>query len=159
MRIMAAMGHYLQCVASGTFCALCYEGKRGRAAHQGHFGWREPRRRHRCMGIVRRSVTPSGGASSSPTLPLVGSYWAGLPDLVSFLRDLSWPDGSTRTTGTLMLMAEGGCWKCWLHDREAAMGCFVAGQTLEECLQAASDAVGREGADWRPDRKGGTRRS
>jgi hypothetical protein len=110
------------------------------------------------MPIARRSQGLSGAASRPlPALPK-GSLWAGLPDLVSFLSDTTWPDGSGRSTGTLMFMVEGGVWKCWLHDREASMGCFVSGQSPEDCLRAAEKAVGLEGGDWRPDRKPGQKR-
>jgi hypothetical protein len=68
-----------------------------------------------------------------------------------------WPDGAERTTGTLMLFTEDGRWKAWLHDRDASMGCFVTGRSLEEVLGAAEGAVGEGGGDWRPDKKFGRR--
>jgi hypothetical protein len=110
------------------------------------------------MPISRRSQADSGGVSKPPPELPKGSFWATLPDLVSFLSLCVWEDGSSRTPGTLMLMVEGGAWKCWLHDRDAGMGCFVTGQSPEACLKAADKAVGLDGGDWRPDKKPGTRR-
>jgi hypothetical protein len=111
------------------------------------------------MSIARRSPGPSGPNSAAPlTVPEAG-YWVGLPDLVSFLSGLTWPDGSARQSGTIMLMTEVGVWKCWLHDRDAGMGCFVSGKTLDSCLERAEEAVGSSEADWRPDRKPASKRS
>jgi hypothetical protein len=58
-----------------------------------------------------------------------------------------------------MLFSEAGTWKAWLHDRDAAMGCFVTGTTLDGLLEAAEGAVQAGSGDWRPDKKGGGKRA
>ena len=84
-----------------------------------------------------------------------GGYWANLPDVVSFLSLSTWPDGSPRATGTVMLFAEGGSWKAWVHDRDAAMGMFASAGTLLDLMEVVDEAVREGTGDWRPDRKGG----
>lgn len=157
--ILRLVSHYLDCLASGAFCPLCYAGRKGRAVYKGHFGWRAHRKASTCMSIARRSPEPSGGASSGCPGPAMSGLWQAYPDLFDFLTAAHWPDGKSRLTGTLLLFTDAAAWKCWLHDKDAGMGCFVTGESVEKALEAAERAVGSSGGDWRPDRKPPGKRS
>ena len=107
------------------------------------------------MALHRRVQADKSGAPSPLRAERAGGYWTNLPDVVSFLSALTWPDGSPRATGTVMLFAEGGCWKAWVHDRDAAMGMFASAGTLLDLMEVVDEAVREGTGDWRPDRKGG----
>ena len=106
------------------------------------------------MSLSRRSKAAEPGSSSDAPFPEKGA-WASLPDLLAFMCQQHWEDGSSRQTGTMMLFTESGVWKCWLHDRDASQGCFLSSSTLEGVLKKANEIAGGAGGDWRPDRKEG----
>jgi hypothetical protein len=106
------------------------------------------------MAMQRRqagTVTPAEPAVLGNGPGILEMY----PDLTEFLTAVRWPDGTARETGTAMVFVEAGAWKVWLHDRDAHMGCFVSGHSLEGALAAAEGAVAGQSGDWRPDRKKG----
>ena len=152
------MNHFLTCRSSGEFCPLCYAGLKGRAAYKGHYGfrghgsrvWEEPW----YMALQRRKLEAGTGSLVPAPLPSDG-YWGKLSDLCEWLSVSQWEDGSARATGTLMLFAEDGRWKAWLHDRDGSCGAFVSSDGLGSLLQAVNKLVSQPGGDWRPDKKGG----
>src|SRR5580658_3644505 len=89
---------------SSGWCALCYEGLRGRGTHKGHAGPSS------CF-LVKRSASvsylkkPQGSLTGSPTsLPSSPSaFTVAFPALAEFLISCSWEDGSPRVPGTVML--------------------------------------------------------
>jgi hypothetical protein len=149
------MNHSTMWRAGLVDCMLCYAGAKGRRASKGHFGFRGTgssiTRETWYMALQRRSQEARDGVAAASPVPSSG-YWSKLPTLCEWLSALTWEDGSRRLTGTIMVFGEDGRWKAWLHDRDAAMGCFVSSDTLEGALQAAEKAVGSSGGDWRPDK-------
>lgn len=108
------------------------------------------------MALVRRAAGKVG--PQGPAEPLgPGELLAGFPGLAEWLVLGSWPDGTARVTGTVLLFVEDGRWKAWLNDRDGGMGCFVSGRSPEEVLAAAEKAVGLAGGDWRANRQKGRR--
>jgi hypothetical protein len=154
------LDHLLEVCRPGAFCALCYSGRRGRKVYPGHFGFRPgaPRRRSPCMAIHRRSAPAAGGSESALTPRSQGEYWDRLPAVLEFLSASRWPDGASRSTGTVMVFFEAGFWKCWVHDRDAAQGAFLSARTLPELMQEVEEAVATGKGDWRADRKGSGRK-
>jgi hypothetical protein len=104
------------------------------------------------MALQRRQAATKDGPAPVSAAPSTG-YWAKLPTLCEWLSATTWEDGSSRSTGTVMVFAEDGRWKAWVHDRDASMGCFVSSETLDGLWSAVEKAVGASGGDWRPDRK------
>lgn len=76
-----------------------------------------------------------------------------MPSLVAFLSDMTYSDGSTRKTGTLMLMTEDGVWKAWLHERELGVGAFLTGATPDSLMASIDAALGGDKVPWRADKK------
>jgi hypothetical protein len=152
------MNHFLSCRSRGEFCPLCYAGLRGRGAYKGHYGYRGRGSRvteeSRWMALQRRKLERENGTAVPSALPLTG-YWSKVAELCEWLSSTSWEDGSARCTGTMMLMAEDGRWKAWLHDRDGSCSCFVSSESLEGAVAAAAKAVASAGGDWRPDKKTG----
>lgn len=104
------------------------------------------------MALHRRSAPAAGGSGSPSTLSDQGDYWGGLPSLYEFLSVPKWPDGTSRSTGTVMIFFEGGYWKCWVHDRDSYQGAFVSARTLPELLLEVEEAVATGKGDWRADK-------
>lgn len=102
------------------------------------------------MPLIRRERAEEKSGSFQACLD--GPTYKKFAELGAFLSTSKWEDGSARATGTAMLMVEDGLWKCWLHDRDAFCGLFVAGETLDQVLAAADKAAGGAGGGWRPDR-------
>jgi len=104
------------------------------------------------MGLKRNET--SVGAPL-PTLPdgSGGAWEKAYPNVVEFLAMQAWPDGTARSTGTVMLMVEGGRWKCWVHDRDASLGAFVSAADLTALLKSLNTGLESGGLDWRPDNK------
>lgn len=106
------------------------------------------------MALKRNSV--DGGAPQRPLLEGSAGPWEkSFPNVVEFLSSCSWPDGTARSTGTVMLMVESGLWKAWVHDRDASLGAFVSGENLQLLLKRLNEGLESGGLDWRPDRKVG----
>jgi hypothetical protein len=134
-------------------CPFCYEGKRGRAVHAGHFGYRGRSRKvlGPCMAILRRREAASSiEGSSIPTSSagLLSVY----PAVAEFLSLTQWEDGSSRTTGTVMIFVEDACWKIWANDRDAGQGCFLSGSTLTLAMEQLEVALSSGSGDWRAPR-------
>jgi hypothetical protein len=106
------------------------------------------------MALQRRRAEAASGTAVSAPMPLLG-YWLQLADLCEWLSAVAWEDGTSRSTGTVMIFTEDGRWKAWLHDRDGSQGCFVSSSTLEELLAVAAKTVGATGGDWRPDKRVG----
>jgi hypothetical protein len=156
--IREAMSHYLECLRSGEWCPLCYEGKKGRAAHRGHFGFRPHRKVVTCMPLLKRETTSSTPGSTGAAADGSTAFWKRLPDLYAFLSVSSWPDGKSRVPGTVLIFTDGSVWKCCLNDKDQNLVAFVSGPTIEKALEAAEKAVGDPGADWRVSQGKGKRR-
>ena len=77
------------------------------------------------------------------------------PTVVEFLSSCQWPDGSSRVTGTVMLLAEDGRWKAWVHDRDAGEGLFISGATPEGLLEQLEAVLSAGNGEWRKDRPRG----
>ena len=110
------------------------------------------------MSLSRRSG-PTDARGSGGTVPPEAGYWKGLPDLLAFMSVSSWPDGSSRLPGTLIVFAENGAWKACLSDKDASLVCFVTGRTLDELLERCEGIVAGEGGDWRPARSPGRKKA
>lgn len=139
-------------------CLLCYAGRRGRESFPGHCnGGRGVKKERvlRAMGLLKRPVVREAGGLPrvQQDSPLAKSY----PAFFAFLTDTTWDDGSPRETGTAMVMAGDGLVKFWLHDREGSgRSLWVSGETVEDCLAGADDAIATGSGEWRVDRvKGG----
>jgi hypothetical protein len=135
------------------WCPLCYEGERGRATHPGHFGYRGRARRgwKTCMALRRRLDGPTTDGGSCGPLD-GGDLFKSWPSICEFLSMSKWPDGTSRATGTVMLLTEAGSWKVWAHDRERGEGLFCSGPTLAEALESLEKCLSDGRGDWRPDR-------
>lgn len=103
------------------------------------------------MSTVTRAPKP-GANAGLPAAPPDG-WLEFYPGLAEFLTLTKWDDNARRETGTLMLVAEQGRYKLWVHDRDGKRSVWLSGDTVESVTQAAEDVVSGGPADWRPDKR------
>jgi hypothetical protein len=102
---------------------------------------------------LKRAVAESGSPQSLLPDGSGGVWEKQFPNVVEFLSSLRWEDGTARSTGTVMLMVEGGLWKAWVHDRDAGRGAFASAATLAKLLAVVNDGLETGSMDWRPDKR------
>jgi len=134
----------------GSDCPLCYEGKKGRAAHKGHFGYSPSALywRRKWMALKRRQAVTPG---TSSTCSGVGSCDLStlFPTVAEFLSLCVWEDGQQRVTGTLNVSTEGPMWKAALNDRDGGLFVFVSARTLTELLTRLETGLRMDDLEWR----------
>jgi hypothetical protein len=139
-------------------CLLCYEGAKGRKTHRGHFGFSEvPRERVKRLPLHKPSENGSSGSSAS-ALTVAGSWLESFPTLSEFLMCSTWPDGSQRQTGTILLFLEGYLWKLCLKDKNGPRTAFISGPDPTTLFLAADEALSLNRLDWRPDKPSSSRK-
>jgi hypothetical protein len=71
--------------------------------------------------------------------------------LHEFLTQLVWEDGKPRKPGSILLFTDQARWKLLVHDKDARMGAFLTGNTVDGLLQDADDGLSNGSLDWRKD--------
>lgn len=100
------------------------------------------------MGLVKRSGSGSCGGNLG-SLDLGGELPGPVADLVAFITQEQWPDGSERTPGTILLCSGDGLFKVWLCDKDADCSAWVTGSSLYDVLERANAICGGEAHEWR----------
>lgn len=100
-----------------------------------------------------------GAVRLQPNEPAAQDGVVGLrfPATVEWLTVRQWEDGSKRQTGTVMVLAEDGVWKAWLHDRDGARSCWLSAGGLIDLAALIELTLETGEGSWRPDRSGGKR--
>lgn len=107
------------------------------------------------MSLKRRSSSPGSTNSLTASLELceLAVKW---PTMWEFLSLTLWPDGKSRSTGTILFFVEQGRVKANLNDRDAGVSTFVSGTSLSQCLEAVEAGLSDDSLEWR-ERKDGPR--
>lgn len=132
---------------------MCYEGRRGRRFHKGHFGYRKWQKG---LGVEMAQFLhePSKNGTVSgprePTAPgdLLGPY----PAIWEYLSETAWESGKTRETSTLLIFIEDGLVKCCLRDRAAGRTTWSSGEVLEDVLAGLNMVLEKGTAEWRKEK-------
>jgi hypothetical protein len=103
------------------------------------------------MAYTRSAKLPAG-LTGSPQPAEPGEWLKSLPTLASFLCDLTFSDGSSRQTGTMLLFTEDGAWKACLIDRADSVTAFVSAKSPGALLAALEKGLERDSLDWRKKR-------
>jgi hypothetical protein len=141
------------------WCALCYEGARGRRYHKGHCGFVHSSSGRRSSQVFTRYKGPVREASNGAGQPLAHCDWSRrYVTLFAFLTDDRWDDGSEREPGTMLLCSGEGRVRIWLHSRSEGLSAWLSGGTFEEAFGAAETALAAGNVEWRRSKKP-TRRS
>jgi len=139
----------------GRWCGYCYAGVRGRGFYKGHAGL-SPRQAARpeddVVQFIKRSETVHGQTPGDPAPDPQGCVDR-FPAMYEFLTATAWDDGKKRVCGTAMVLAEGGRWKAWLHDRDGKRSCFVSAGSFPALFEACEDVLANGGGDWRSDKR------
>lgn len=106
------------------------------------------------MALQKRGRA-AGDSSLGGQAPLGSDVFSTWPHVQEFLSMLTWPDGSSRVTGTVLILTEGGRWKLWAHDRDSSEGLFVSASGLAAAMGQLEQVLETGQGDWRPDKKSG----
>jgi len=104
---------------------------------------------------------PNGNGSIGGTFQIssvTGTWLAPFPTLWEFLTLSTWPDGSRRDLGTILLFVDGSSLKACLKDKNGPRTCFLTGPDPDTLLLALEEGLAKDTLDWRPDKSQPTRR-
>lgn len=73
------------------------------------------------------------------------------PTLVEFLTQQTWAPEEKRKTGTIMILAEHGVWKCWINDRDGKRSAWVSGGLVMDLLNSVERGLADDSLTWRED--------
>ena len=71
------------------------------------------------------------------------------PNLLAFLQDETYEDGSRRTTGTLLFFFQDGQFKACLNDRDCSRSAFLTSSGIHEACDALEEGLANDNLDWR----------
>ena len=92
------------------WCLYCYEGKKGRRVHPGHYGYRPKRFGGPDVGmrILRNRGGGDGKSGRGVKAPTSKGWLAKMLAVFEFLTADKWDDGEPRTVGTINVFCEQG---------------------------------------------------
>src|SRR4029077_2594171 len=104
-----------------------------------------------CRMLHKPGESNSSGISSL-SMTAAGTWLAPFPSIWEFLTLSTWPDGSSRFTGTLLLFLDGGSLKCCLKDKNGPRTAFASGPDPDTLFLAVEEGLAGNTLDWRMDR-------
>jgi hypothetical protein len=138
------------CDKKGLFCPLCYEGRRGRRFHKGHFGWRRWQIQEDSeMAQFLQGPPREGAARHISKAVEVCALSSTYPALWEHLTESAWESGQVRITSTLMIFVEDGLVKLCLHDRSFGRTAWVAKPSLTAALESLEEGLEGDSVEWR----------
>jgi len=92
---------------------------------------------------------------AKPKLIVVGSFpeksWEGKhSEIMAFLTDVAYDDGTPRELSTISLFVEDGMFKAALNDKDMRRSLYVTAESMLGALGALEATLLRGGGDWRP---------
>lgn len=104
------------------------------------------------MALQRRQAAEAAASDGFAAKDPDVAKWAGT--LVEFLTQLTWGDLGKRKTGTVMVLAENGIWKAWVHDRDGKRAAWVSGGTLLDLVDTIDYGLANDTLTWKDDQGG-----
>lgn len=149
------LSHVRICLFHGEWCGFCYEGRRGRRAHKGHYGYVKSLERYRCS-MARFLHRPSSDKASEDgrAIALEDRFEEEVAALGEFLCESSWEDGKKRQTGSLTVFFDEGVLKACVSDKDAGLVAFVSGASWNGLMQAIEKGLRQGSLEWRRARQG-----
>jgi len=139
-------------------CPFCVQGSclfgkanmQRRENNKGHRGYRHP---GVCLTheewIMAMSRGTGPGKPCSPAMYEVSDWSMHYPKLWEHLVEELFEDGTRRVVSTLLLMGEDGWMKACLNDRAEDRVAWVAGKSMEDCLDALESKLNNGNMEWR----------
>jgi hypothetical protein len=136
------------------WCGLCYANLKGRSAYKGHRYYRSPNRTvflREDPDVLKRASKEKAAAG----LPMAedAELQTLCPTLYDFLTMTVWPDKAARKVGTIMIVAEGGRWKAWVHDGDGKRSAWVSSESFNGLLAIVDKELSEDSLGWRPDKR------
>lgn len=130
-------------------CPLCQLGDVG--AYHGDRQNRKPRivclRGRDDMPIKKPEV--SGAHPQSSVGARDGDEWVLYPNLLEFLTESKYEDGSARELATLLVFWQDGTWKGCLNDRDVNRNTFVSSGSIAGLLAVLEEKLSTSSVEWR----------
>jgi len=104
------------------------------------------------MSALRKRDAAAPGSGKSP-LPSSCQFSKKYPCLFEFLTATEWPEGGSRTPGTITFFSEPGSFKACINDRDQALTAFKSGDTFTACLEALEAGLQNDTLDWKQPQK------
>lgn len=99
---------------------------------------------------LKKPAPPDNGAFPAAYSGLANSQLAVLtPTLWAMLADVSWEDGSPRTTSTMTVFAEAGLVKLCLNDRDGGATAWASAASFELACEALEARLKDGSLEWR----------
>jgi len=92
---------------------------------------------------------PSGKGAAASDATLASSC----PALHEFLTLSQLPDGTARTTSTLLVFSESGLWKACLCERDAGLNLWATAESLQGLWDELEARLTAPAVDWRPSKR------
>jgi len=112
-----------------------------------------PERIHLECYAMAMDKSKSAKAEGRQTLFVDEEMMCEWPNLLEFLAEEKWSDGSPRKRGNVMFVVEGSYMKAWIHDKDGNRSGWVSGGSFKDVLAAVELALSTGQLDWRPDRR------
>lgn len=142
-----------KCDITERFCPLCYEGRRGRRFHKGHYGYRKWQKGW--VGEMAQYLQEPSANGTLRTLATATELCAlavERPATWEHLSETAWPSGKPRVTSTLLVFVEDGLVKLCLRDRATGRVGWVSGRTLTDALNSLETSLASDSLEWRRER-------
>jgi len=133
-----------------SFCGLCYENRKGRAAHKGHryYSGRVIRRVQFWEYQMQRpsqAPRPKKGEFACCDTVFKSTY----PLLCAGMCDPWWDDGKPREPWTLKISMNDQQVMLTVNDKDSKLVAFTSAEALVEGLEAIETALESGGLSWR----------
>lgn len=139
------------CIDSNGWCPLCYEGRKGRAVHRGHFsgGLRICMKGGASLPLPQPKSTATAESTSSSG-PLTLGWLLPLPELSAFLTSVTFPDGSKRQPGRLSFSYASGVITLSLMDPSSNHFVSRSSRSMDDLLLGLEEGLASSSLDWMP---------
>lgn len=103
------------------------------------------------MPLKKPGGNGSNASSAAPPASSEG-FLKTFASLTEFLCSTSWPDGSPRVRGTLLISVANAMWQLKVRDPNGARYAFFTAKTLEDALTGLDMGLDMDELDWRPEK-------
>jgi hypothetical protein len=126
-----------------------------RNPHPRHVAASKRREREEKEKMAKPNLTkPETTHAKQPPLeqPLSPSFEASYPNLLAFMTQERWEDGTPRLTTTVLFFVERGELKLCISDRDLQRSAFLSGSDFQSLLELVEQRLEADDLDWRQKR-------
>lgn len=137
------------------WCPHCYTNVRKRTNHRGHVSFVTP---PRPLKVFTESPMKKPDRSQSAAIAATGqadeAFQKKYPNVLAYLLDTAWDDGSPREPSSLALSLKDGQWQAALNDKALKASFYSSAPDMLSSLRLLEKALAEGVSAWRPWKKG-----